>query len=344
MNKPLLILFLFIISKILGQTYIDVTNQYIQNPSFEEYTACPQSNSIYPGSMWIDSVVGWNAPTAGTSDYFNSCSPGGNNTPNGYLSGYQVPFEGDGFCGFYAYAADYTQNDKMWCEYIQSKLIQPLTTNQRYKFSMRVNRANDYNLAVQQIGANFTQNSNTNFTNTKPFNTTPTVLNNTGYITDTLGWILVEGEFEALGNENYITIGWFGDTITSDYLFFIPPEIDTITGDSLYLKDTYYLVDSLKLFEIQFNIDDFNLNVITPNNDGINDYIDFSKYELSDFSFKLLNRWGNVIWETNDINTIWDGKSSSQEKLSEGTYFYYLKGKNNLGVEISKNGFVQVIR
>lgn len=294
--------------------------------------------------MWIDSVVGWYAPTKGTSDYFNLCNTALNSVPYSTAVGYQYAYDGVGYCGFLAYASDFTQNDKMWCEYIQSQLIQPLKANKRYKFSMRINRANDYNLAVQNIGANFSQFSNTDFSDTRPFNITPTVLNNTGFITDTLGWILVSSEFLATGNENYLTIGWFGDTITSDYMFFIPPDIDPVTGDSLYLTETYYTVDSLKLYEIEYDIDDFNVNVITPNSDNVNDVIDFSVYKFTELNFVILNRWGNVVWQTNDPNSKWDGKTSTGDIVSDGIYFYRLEGLDFYGNKINKNGFVQVVR
>lgn len=326
------------------QTYIDVTNQYIQNSSFEEYTACPQSNSAYPNSMWIDSVIGWYAPTAGTSDYFNACTTGTNNAPNGYLSGYQVPFDGVGFCGFYAYGNDYTQNDRMWCEYVQTQLLMPLKINVKYKFSMRIAKGNDYTLAVKNIGANFTEFANIDFTNTKPYNHTPTVLNNIGFITDTLDWTLVSGEFTAAGNENYLTIGWFGDTITDDFTFFVPPDIDSITGELLYDSWSYYLVDSLKIFEIQPSVIDFELNVITPNADNINDVIDFSAYQFQELNFVILNRWGNVVWQTNDPNAKWDGKITTGDLVTDGVYFYRLNGLGYYGNKINKSGYVQVVR
>lgn len=344
MNKLLIILFPLISSICYSQTYIDVTNQYIQNPSFEDYSACPQSNSVYPTDMWIDSVTGWYAPTAGTSDYFNACNNGSNNVPNGYLSGFQNAFDGNAFCGFFAYAPDYTQNNRMWCEYVQTQLLQPLEATKYYRFSMRINRANDYNLAVKNIGANFTQYSSLDFSSTKPFNIIPTILNSTGYITDTLNWTLVQGVFQASGNENFLTIGWFGDTLTSDFTFFIPPDIDPNTGDSTFMTETYYLVDSIKLYEIQENINDFDLNLITPNGDNVNDVIDFSAFKFNELHFTIFNRWGNIIWETKDPNLKWEGKNLSGELVSGGVYFYILVGVDYYGVNINKRGFVQVVR
>lgn len=323
MKKFTFILFALFTDNLTAQTWVDVTQQYVQNPSFEEYTACPQGNSLYPSQMWIDSVVGWYAPTQGTSDYYNSCNTTLNGIPFNYAGGYQYAFDGNAYCGFLTYSIE-PPSYSMWSEYIQTKLKQSLKPNTHYYFSMRIARANGYNFSVQNIGANFTENANKNFTTTKPYNLTPTILNTTGFLNDTLNWVLVSGEFTATGNENYLTIGWFGDTISSDFYWFIPPEIDTTNGDSLYLTETYYLVDSLTLSELIFDIENFEINILTPNGDGKNDYLDFSIYNLKELSFTVFNRWGNKVFYSTDVNLKWNGKTNSGTPLSDGTYFYIL--------------------
>lgn len=342
MNKLLFILFLLIRSGGFSQTYIDVTSQYIQNPSFEEYTACPQSNSTYPNSMWIDSVIGWYSPSLATSDYFNNCNTNNlNSVPYNTAAGYQYAYHGNGYCGFLAYSI---WSNQMWSEYIQTQLLQPLESSKYYKFTMRINRANDYNLAVKNIGVNFSEFPDTNFTSVKALNILPTILNSESYVTDTLNWVLVNGVFQATGTENYLTIGWFGDTITDDFTFFIPPDIDPITGDSLYLTDSYYLVDSLKLYQIEFEVENYNFNVITPNGDDVNDFIDLSKFQFKELNFTIMNRWGNVVWETNDPYSKWEGNTLSGILVTDGVYFYRLDGINNYNYKINKSGFVQVVR
>lgn len=340
--KTILSAFCFLLSAFCftyAQKFTDVTNQYIQNPSFEEYSACPQGNSFYPSQMWIDSVVGWYAPTTGTSDYFNACNTTANSTPSNNVT-YQPTFHGTGYCGFLAYSV---WNDLMWSEYIQTKLLQPLKANTTYQFTMRISRANDFNFAVQNIGANFTENANKDFSSTKPYDLVPTVLNATGFLTDTLGWTLVSGEFTATGDENYLTIGWFGDTISSDFIFFIPPDIDTTNGDSLYLTETYYLVDSLTLSELVFDIENFNINVITPNDDGSNDFLDFSVYDLKQLSFTVFNRWGNQVFNADDVGLKWNGKNNSNKQLSDGTYFYFLNATTSSGKQINKHNSITIL-
>lgn len=84
---------------------------------------------------------------------------------------------------------------------------------------------------------------------------------------------------------------------------------------------------------------DFEMpNVITPNNDGINDEIDLEAifggciaYEIS-----IFNRWGNLVF---DRGTAFNGKDNKGRDLVDGTYFYKLTYD---GVE--RYGFIQVLR
>lgn len=326
-----------------SQTGVNVTTDYINNPSFEEYARCPLSNSAFPNSMWIDSCKYWTAPTMGTSDYFNACNTNGlNSIPYNTSGGFQYSYHGNGYCGFLAYDITFPP---LWCEYIQTKLKKKLIPNEIYNFSMRINRANDYNFSVQNIGAHFSKDSLTNKTTTKPYNFLPTVINKTGFLNDTLGWTLVSGSFKANGNEEYLTIGWFGDTITSDYMFFIPPDTVPITGELLYVPSIYYLVDSLNLsVNSEKSIENFNINIFTPNADGINDYIDFSLYNLSSLNFNIYNRWGNLVYKSNDINLKWNGKNNTNDFLNDGVYFYIIKAETpEIKTIIQKQGYISII-
>lgn len=48
-------------------------------------------------------------------------------------------------------------------------------------------------------------------------------------------------------------------------------------------------------------------DVFTPNGDGNNDVLNVFGDHLTDFEMKIFNRWGEVIFYTNDINQKWDG-------------------------------------
>ncbi len=341
MKTLIFILFLLFAVKLTAQTWTNVTNQYIQNPSFEDYTACPQSNSAFPNSMWVDSVVGWQTPTQGTSDYFNSCNTNNlNSVPFNTAAGFQFAYDGVAYCGLLAYTLS---SNRMWSEYIQTKLIMNLKPHSKYLFSMRINRGEGRNFSVENIGAHFSNNNLQNFLTAEPYNFSPTIINTTGFLNDTLGWSLISGVFTAIGNEQFLTIGWFGDTISSDFTWFIPPDIDTLNNDTIFAFDTYYLVDSLTLSELVFDIENFNINVITPNNDGSNDFLDFSVYDLKELQFTVFNRWGNQVFNSDDVGLKWDGKNNSNKQLSDGTYFYILNATIESGKQITKHKSITIL-
>lgn len=68
----------------------------------------------------------------------------------------------------------------------------------------------------------------------------------------------------------------------------------------------------------------------SPNGDGINDNFvipDIAKYNK--VSLEIFNRWGNIVYKSNDYKNDWDGKSnmgvSIGNQLPVGTYFYIAK-------------------
>lgn len=68
-------------------------------------------------------------------------------------------------------------------------------------------------------------------------------------------------------------------------------------------------------------------NVFTPNNDGSNDtYRPFPGWRFIErIDFQVFNRWGNLVFSTQDPSINWDGKTNEGENVAEGTYFYICK-------------------
>lgn len=57
----------------------------------------------------------------------------------------------------------------------------------------------------------------------------------------------------------------------------------------------------------------------------------------------IVNRWGTLIAELNESNPSWDGRDMSGNIVSEGVYFYNIKGFAFGGIEVNKQGFITVI-
>jgi gliding motility-associated-like protein len=69
-------------------------------------------------------------------------------------------------------------------------------------------------------------------------------------------------------------------------------------------------------------------NVFTPNQDGLNDvFLPLHDCNVTNYSFMIFNRWGQMMWISHDIDTGWDGRNSGKsEEL--GTYAWYLDYQN----------------
>ena len=94
-------------------------------------------------------------------------------------------------------------------------------------------------------------------------------------------------------------------------------------------------------------------NLITPNNDSINDVLKISGIEnCPNNKIEIYNRWGVKVYETNSYNTtgnIFEGYSqgrttiNSNETLPAGTYFYFIEVLNSNTGETNKlNGYILI--
>lgn len=87
-------------------------------------------------------------------------------------------------------------------------------------------------------------------------------------------------------------------------------------------------------------------NIFTPNGDGVNDYFKFVYQEgIAEINLVVLNRWGDVVFESDKINFKWNGsKRNSDTDCVDGTYFYKILIKNMLGKEVKEYGYVHLVR
>lgn len=88
-------------------------------------------------------------------------------------------------------------------------------------------------------------------------------------------------------------------------------------------------------------------NVVTPNNDGINDIFEI-KNLITEIGFQqnelyIYNRWGKLIYHINNITTIEDFWNPAITNSPDGTYFYRFTAKGYTG-DIQRNGVIEVFR
>ena len=89
-------------------------------------------------------------------------------------------------------------------------------------------------------------------------------------------------------------------------------------------------------------VSDFSMpNIVTPNNDEVNDFIDFGKYQFSSIRLNIYNRWGLKIFESTNPACIW------KPIEDDGTYFYIIQYSvdcNNEPQSKILKGFITVVR
>ncbi|HTA62452.1 MAG TPA: gliding motility-associated C-terminal domain-containing protein [Bacteroidia bacterium] len=82
----------------------------------------------------------------------------------------------------------------------------------------------------------------------------------------------------------------------------------------------------------------------SPNGDGMNDVLHVkSNCEITQFSFKIFDRWGEKVFESVDQTFGWDG-TFRNKLMDSGVFMYTLDGFLSNGIEVKKKGNVTLIR
>jgi gliding motility-associated-like protein len=277
----------------------------VPNPSFEEYTNCPEINP----SISITFVQDWYTPTNGSPDYFNACS---SNT-----SGVGVPQAGFGYQNArtgVAYAGFGSGTDFLR-EYIQCQLANPLKSGTKYKVLFNVSRADTIPYGCDNIGAYLSPTAVSSSDDLRlPY--TPQVVSdpNRPIMNDT-DWVQISDIVTATGGEQFLTIGVFASDAD-------------IYGTGGVGQIHYYYVDDVSVIQI---IDTSSTVIVyfemptafSPNGDNVNDtyYPVYFDSSLKVKEFRIYNMWGEIVH--NDPLIPWDGTYKGQPQPSN-VYSYYV--------------------
>jgi gliding motility-associated-like protein len=78
-------------------------------------------------------------------------------------------------------------------------------------------------------------------------------------------------------------------------------------------------------------------NAFTPNGDGLNDKFSINGLYIEKFDLKIFNRWGELVFQTNDPTEGWDGKSHGNQ-LPQSTYVFRVVIQDQAGRVYDESG------
>jgi len=114
---------------------------------------------------------------------------------------------------------------------------------------------------------------------------------------------------------------------------------------AVYVTDSFGCVSGDSVYVNAQNCCEVYLpDAFTPNGDNRNDVfkiITVGNHKIQ--TFRIVNRWGNVVFETADESVGWDGTFGGA-KQDMGTYFYYLKYRCVNGKDYEMKGELTLIR
>ena len=84
-------------------------------------------------------------------------------------------------------------------------------------------------------------------------------------------------------------------------------------------------------------------NAFSPNGDGINDVFMVRSSILKNMHLEIYDRWGNRVFETNNLNEGWNGTYKGQQ-AAEDAYGYYFSGECLQGNKITLKGNVTLLK
>jgi gliding motility-associated-like protein len=160
-----------------------------------------------------------------------------------------------------------------------------------------------------------------------------------------------EIQFTSQSEANSV-ITWSGPNnfFSNEENFTMPFELNNIGQYSAFIVSQFGCISAPSSVNPTivnlYNFDEFEFpNVITANNDGINDILDLHAYFQTCDKYKIyiFNRWGNLIYEQTETSSQFLGDTQNGKELEEGVYFYKMEYESPLD-NGTKNGFIHVVK
>jgi gliding motility-associated-like protein len=85
------------------------------------------------------------------------------------------------------------------------------------------------------------------------------------------------------------------------------------------------------------------VTAFTPNKDGKNDFAVVIGFGVSKMTFRIFNRWGQLVFESNDPKIGWDGRFNGADQPID-VYGYTLDAELLTGEKLKKSGSITLVR
>ena len=134
---------------------------------------------------------------------------------------------------------------------------------------------------------------------------------------------ICSGNKLLLNPGSYASYFWQDSSVDATYFVKIPG----IYWLKVFNSDGCFTIDSIKISEL-CPPGIFIPNAFSPNSDGINDSFEIKGKNIIDFKLVIFDRWGEKVFQSDDIGNSWDGKYKSVNCM-EGVYFWMINYKSN---------------
>jgi len=145
-------------------------------------------------------------------------------------------------------------------------------------------------------------------------------------------WEVEDGTIISGQGSSSITINWTNLAGIKQIKVYSNPLGSCYSDTSL----AYVLVEEME--------DIYLPNSFTPNGDGLNDFFGpvLNAAFIKSYSLTILNRWGNIIYESNNPNEKWDGKDAGGNTLN-GVFLCLLNITKTNNKEIYSKKLINII-
>jgi gliding motility-associated-like protein len=148
--------------------------------------------------------------------------------------------------------------------------------------------------------------------------------------------------FAKIGQSDSLRITYIDDKLNLNeglfYYYIVAKQFDN--GTSVPFTDAESMSNTIELYQPPIV---YTPNAFSANGDGLNDEFRWLPVFVKDFHIQIYNRWGQMIFETNNKNQPWDGKVNGNE-VSADVYFYRMRYTGWEGSDKSQTGNFTILR